>query len=203
MASNSFLTRKRLGSGIVTLACIAVAGGAAWAIIAGKHQTVAPAPSSTEVTASTTGAQTATGQSGLPLPRFVSLKADKVNVRKGPSSDHDVAWVFQRKGLPVEIIAEFENWRRVRDSDGEEGWILQSMLSGKRTAVVAPWRNGQPLPLFSSSSESSSVVARLESGVLGSVKTCDGMWCELDAGGYDGYAKQDLLWGVYPGEQVD
>ena len=64
----------------------------------------------------------------------MSLKAEKVNVRRGPSSDHPVAWVFQRKGLPVEIVAEFENWRRIRNSDGEEGWILQNMLAGKRTA---------------------------------------------------------------------
>ena len=203
MPLNSFLTRKRLGSGIIALACLAVAGGTVWSITGGKRQAVAIAQPNSDVTASTSSPPAATGQSGLPLPRFVSLKAEKVNVRKGPSSDHDVAWVFQRKGLPVEIIAEFENWRRVRDSDGDEGWILQSMLSGKRTAVVAPWRHGQPLPLQSSESESSSVVARLEPGVLSTVKACNGTWCELDAGGYDGYAKQDLLWGVYPGEQVD
>lgn len=202
MASSGFLTRKQLGSGIVALACLVVAAGAVWAVAAGKHQSSA-ASVSPEVTSSTSALQVTAGQSGLPLPRFVSLKADKVNVRKGPSSDHEVAWVFQRKGLPVEIIAEFENWRRVRDSDGDEGWILQSMLTGKRTAVVAPWRNGQPLALQSSNSDSSAVVARLESGVLGSVKSCDGSWCEIDAGGYDGYAKQDLLWGVYPGEQVN
>lgn len=203
MVLERIFTRRKLGSGIIAVGCLAVAFGAIWAITSGKRQSLPPAPGTGEVTASTTSAQTAVGQSGLPLPRFVSLKAEKVNVRKGPSSDHDVAWVFQRKGLPVEIIAEFENWRRVRDSDGEEGWILQSMLSGKRTAVVAPWRNGQPLTLQSSESDASSVVARLEPGVLSQVKSCDGTWCELDAAGYDGYAKQDMLWGVYPGEMVE
>ena len=74
--------------------------------------------------------------SGLPVPRFVSLKADRVNVRGGPDKDHDVSWVYTRVGWPVEIIAEFENWRRIRDSDGSEGWVYHSMLSGKRTAVV-------------------------------------------------------------------
>ena len=72
--------------------------------------------------------------SGLPVPRFVSVKADRVNVRGGPDKDHDVSWVYTRVGWPVEIIAEFENWRRIRDSDGAEGWVYHSLLSGKRTA---------------------------------------------------------------------
>src|ERR1700741_5241177 len=74
--------------------------------------------------------------SGLPVPRFVSLKADRVNVRGGPDKDHDVAWIYTRIGWPVEITAEFENWRRIRDLDGTEGWVYHSMLSGKRTASV-------------------------------------------------------------------
>src|SRR3954465_6675670 len=74
--------------------------------------------------------------SGLPLPRYVSLTSDHVNVRAGPAKDNDVAWVDTRSGLPVEITAEFENWRRVRDSEGAEGWVYHSMLSGRRTAVV-------------------------------------------------------------------
>jgi SH3-like domain-containing protein len=79
------------------------------------------------------------GSTKLPLPRFVSVKADRVNVRRGPSSEHPVAFVFQRKGLPVEITAEFENWRKVRDSDGAEGWVLHSMLTGRR---IAAWSSG-------------------------------------------------------------
>src|ERR1700704_6452203 len=76
--------------------------------------------------------------SGLPVPRFVSLKSDKVNVRAGPTKDHDVAWVYNRAALPVEVTAEFENWRRIRDWEGAEGWVYHSLLSGKRTALVAP-----------------------------------------------------------------
>lgn len=197
------MTKKRIGSGIVVFTCLAVAAAASWSVFAGKHQSLAPARIETDSTASTSALQIVTGPSGLPLPRFVTLKADKVNVRRGPSSDHEVAWVFQRKGYPVEIVAEFENWRRVRDSDGDEGWILQSMLTGKRSAVVAPWRNGKALPLRSSTDERAAVVAQLEPGVMGQVKSCDGAWCELDAQGYDGYVQQDMLWGVYPGEQVD
>ena len=70
------------------------------------------------------------------MPRYVSLKSDHVNVRAGPTKDNDVAWVYTRSGLPVEITAEFENWRRVRDSEGAEGWVYHSLLSGRRTAVV-------------------------------------------------------------------
>src|SRR5690349_12112039 len=82
---------------------------------------------------------------GLPVPRYVSLKTDRVNLREGPSKDHRTAWVFQRAGLPVEIIAEYETWRRIRDSEGTEGWVLHSLLSGRRTALVMPWaKTGEP-----------------------------------------------------------
>jgi SH3-like domain-containing protein len=114
-----------------------------------------------------------------------------------------VAWVFQRKGLPVEIVAEFENWRRVRDSEGEEGWILQSMLAGKRTAVVAPWRGQQLTQLHSAPNKASSVYAQLAAGAMSEVSNCSGTWCEITAGGYDGFVEQDMLWGVYPGETVN
>ena len=78
----------------------------------------------------------AVASSGLPVPRYVSLKSDHVNVRAGPTKDNEVAWVYTRSGLPVEITAEFENWRRVRDSEGAEGWVYHSLLSGRRTAVI-------------------------------------------------------------------
>ena len=89
-----------------------------------------------------------TATSGLPVPRFVSVKADRVNVRGGPDKDHDVSWVYTRVGWPVEIIAEFENWRRIRDSDGAEGWVYHSMLSGKRTAAVQLKAKADLAPLY-------------------------------------------------------
>lgn len=141
---------------------------------------------------------------GLPLPRFVTLKADKVNVRRGPSSDHPVAFVFQRKGMPVEITAEFENWRKIRDSDGAEGWILQGMLSGRRNAYVAGWGgDSKPLDLHTAPRNQSGISARLSPGVLAAISNCDGRWCEVSTGDYEGYAEQARLWGVYPGEVVD
>jgi SH3-like domain-containing protein len=146
-------------------------------------------------------AAASTSMWSTPLPKLAI--SFRVNVRRGPSSDHAVAWVFNRKGLPVEIVAEFETWRRVRDSDGEEGWILQNMLSGKRTAMMAPWKQGQSISLYDSPSLQGGVVAKLAAGVVGDVSSCTGDWCEITAGGYDGYIEQTQLWGVYPGEAVD
>lgn len=141
--------------------------------------------------------------SGLPVPRFVSLKADKVNVRSGPTRDHGVAWVFTRAGLPVEITAEFETWRRIRDSDGAEGWVYHSMLSGRRTALVNPWKAGEEVSLYAEPSAKSPVRARLEAGVLGKVEHCDGKWCRFFDNGFDGFIEQERLWGVYPGEKLE
>lgn len=155
-----------------------------------------------DITGSTSQVAGLVGSSGLPLPRFVSLKADKVNVRKGPSSEHKVAWVFNRKGMPVEIIAEYENWRRIRDSDGQEGWILQNMLSGKRMVNVAPWRPAAKIALYSEARIASPPVAMVEAGVLGAVDSCSGDWCQLSMQGVEGYMEQSQLWGVYPGESV-
>ncbi len=141
--------------------------------------------------------------SGLPVPRFVSLKADKVNVRSGPTRDHALAWVFTRAGLPVEITAEFETWRRIRDADGAEGWVYHSMLSARRTALVSPWSKGEPTALREAPSADSAIKAKLEPGVLGKVDHCNGTWCRFFDSGFDGYVQQEKLWGVYPGEKID
>ncbi|MGI9462638.1 MAG: SH3 domain-containing protein, partial [Aestuariivirgaceae bacterium] len=116
---------------------------------------------------------------------------------------HDVSWVFTRKELPVEIIAEFEHWRRVRDSDGEEGWIYQSLLAGRRTAMIAPWRKDNSVPLHVEPSSVSDKLAFVSGGVVGRVQSCDGTWCRIVVSDYDGYVDQAMLWGVYPGEQVE
>ena len=139
----------------------------------------------------------------LPVPRFVSLKSDKVNVRKGPSTDQAIVWVFSRAGLPVEVIAELDNWRRVRDSEGADGWVFHSLLSARRTALITPWSKGdERVPLYSSNSTGSRAVAELQSGVLGNVLSCDGEWCNVSVDDYSGYVQQDKLWGVYKGEEV-
>jgi SH3-like domain-containing protein len=137
------------------------------------------------------------------LPRFVSLKSDKVNVRKGPSTDQAIVWVFSRAGLPVEIIAESDNWRRVRDSEGADGWVFHSLLSSRRTVLITPWSKGDSsVPLYASRSTGSRAVAALQAGVLGNVLNCDGEWCEVSVDDYSGYVEQAKLWGVYRDEEV-
>lgn len=144
------------------------------------------------------------GPSGLPLPRFVSLKADEVNVRRGPGWDHAVAWVFRRIGLPVEVIAEHDVWRQVRDSEGASGWVLGSLLSGRRTVLIAPWKTDKrTIDLHESVENSSAVKAKLAPGVLGDVERCTGEWCRIEAGGVSGFIGQELIWGAYPGEAIN
>lgn len=148
--------------------------------------------------------------SGLPLPRYVSLKTDRVNLREGPSKDHRTAWVFQRAGLPVEITAEHETWRRIRDAEGTEGWVLHSLLSGRRTALVMPWAKAAApaLPLLDRADEGAGLVAQLQPNVIAGVKGCSAGWCRVVVvvpGGRDlgGFIKQERLWGVYPNEKVE
>ncbi|MCJ2048064.1 hypothetical protein MKK58_26510 [Methylobacterium sp. J-078] len=151
----------------------------------------------------------------LPLPRYASLKTDRVNLREGPSKDHRTLWVFQRAGLPIEIVAEFETWRRIRDSEGTEGWVLHSLLSGRRTAVVTAPRatdkgaDKVAVPLYAKADEAAGEEARLQAGVIGSIKACTGAWCRVvvalpqKRGDVDGYIRQNRLWGVYPDEKVE
>jgi SH3-like domain-containing protein len=149
----------------------------------------------------------ANGPSGLPVPRFVSLKADRVNLRAGPSTDYPTAWIFRRAGLPVEVIREAEGWRQVRDAEGATGWVLQTMLSGRRTALVLPWEakpGAKPteVELRQSNSDGAAPVARIEAGVIASVRACDKRWCQISVGDFKGYVEQKKLWGVYDGEVV-
>ena len=147
----------------------------------------------------------AVGPSGLPLPRFVSLKSGRVNSRIGPGVNYPVDWLYLKSGLPMEIIQEFDNWRRVRDSDGSEGWINQSLLSGKRTA--SPHRGSaarrrrsslldEPEQRCAARSPSSSPAS------VGKIKQCNGDWCEMNFDGHTGWMSQSLVWGAYPGESV-
>jgi SH3-like domain-containing protein len=141
--------------------------------------------------------------SGLPVPRYVSLKPDKVNVRGGPTRTHDITWQYTRAGLPVEITAESDNWRRIRDWEGAEGWVYHSMLSGRRTAVVTAKDKDELVPLYAKADAAATVIARLQSGVLGAVKQCTGSWCRIVGAGFDGWIAQERVWGVYPNEKVE
>jgi len=149
------------------------------------------------------------GATGLPLPRFVSLKADRVQVRQGPGTDHKVLWVFSRVGLPVEIMQEFENWRQIRDQDGSVGWVAHALLSARRTAVVVAasaldQQKGaaRTVPMYAEAATSANTMALLEPGVVCDIRYCDGSWCHISVGDYRGFVEQAKLWGVYPGETI-
>jgi SH3-like domain-containing protein len=144
---------------------------------------------------------TAVSSSGL--PRYVSLKSDHVNVRAGPTKDNDVAWVYTRSGLPVEITAEFENWRRVRDSEGAEGWVYHSLLSGRRTAVITMKTKDDLASLYDRPDSNGTISARLQAGVVAQVKRCTTGWCRVTGNGFDGWIEQQRLWGVYADEKVE
>lgn len=161
------------------------------------------------------GGQTAVGGSGLPVPRFVSLKAQPVNMRKGPGTQYPTVWVMRRVGMPLEIIREFQGWRQVRDMEGATGWILGSLLSGRRTAVVQPWDRAKPtetaqsgagsavlIDLLKTRNASAGVLAKLEAGTQVQLRRCDGQWCEVVLQEFRGFVEQWRLWGVYKTETV-
>ena len=149
---------------------------------------------------------TTTGKTGLPIPRFVSLKSGKANMRVGPGGKYQVAWLYQKQGLPMEIVQEFDNWRKVRDAEGNEGWMLHSLLSGKRTAIINPWETDKQkglADLKSDNDETSSTLAKIEPGVLAKVDYCGEKYCHLTIGDKDGYVSKANVWGVYPDEQIE
>jgi SH3-like domain-containing protein len=140
----------------------------------------------------------------LPLPRFVSLKSARVNLRVGPGKDYAVSWLFTKPGLPVEIIQEYDLWRRIRDAEGTEGWVYHSLLSGERTALAAPWLKGKKdatIMMHRAAAEDGAVVAEMEPGVVTKVRECSFGWCQVEAGGRKGFVSQNEMWGVYPDER--
>ena len=149
------------------------------------------------------GGEDAGSRSKLPLPRFVSLKSARVNLRVGPGKDYAVSWLYMKPGLPVEIVQEYELWRRIRDSEGAEGWVYHSLLSGVRTGIAAPWLKGKTatIDLRRGAGEDAAVVAKMEPGVVSRVKECAFSWCEVEVSGRKGYVRQNDIWGVYPDEK--
>jgi SH3-like domain-containing protein len=141
----------------------------------------------------------AAGPTGLPLPRFVSLRSNEVNLRTGPGVQYPIEWVYRRAGMPVEVIAEFDTWRKVRDWQGTVGWVHQSMLTGKRRALVT----GGTQALRREPRDGSALVARLEPGVIGEIGSCGPEWCRVTAAGLRGWLKRGEFWGVYPNERFD
>lgn len=130
-------------------------------------------------------------ETGLPIPRFVTLRAEEVNLRTGPGVRYPIEWVYQRPSLPVQVIAEFDTWRKIRDVDGTEGWVHQSMLSGRRTVMVT----GREFHLRRAPDAAASAVARVEVGVIGKLEECVPRWCEVEMGGLSGWIDRRAIWG--------
>ena len=151
------------------------------------------------MTASADAADEETAGTGLKIPRFVSLHSDKVNLRTGPGRRYPIQWVLTRRDMPVEIIAQFENWRRIREWDGTTGWVQQHMVAGKRFVVID---KGGPRALYRQPDPASGLVARAEPGVVARLAECRGAWCKIDTGNVSGWVRRADLWGVYPDETV-
>ncbi len=140
------------------------------------------------------------GETGQRLPRFVSLRATQVNLRSGPGVRYPIEWVYLQRDLPVEVIQEFDHWRKIRDWEGTEGWVHRSMLSGNRAIRIV----GPVAPLRAQPQAESPIVAQLEGGVVGKLTTCpeNSTYCRVEAGGYAGWLPRAAFWGVYRGETV-
>src|SRR5499426_3958988 len=138
--------------------------------------------------------------SGLPIPRFASLRSDEVNVRTGPGTRYPVDWVFKRKGMPVEIVAEYEVWRKFRDWQGASGWVHQSLLTGKRSFIIP----AKPANLHKTPAASAEVMAKLEPEVMGEIRSCAGDWCRVRVtSGVSGWLERTAFWGVYKSEPIN
>ena len=139
--------------------------------------------------------------SGLPLPRFVSLRSDEINLRTGPGTRYPVDWVYKKRDLPVEIIAEFETWRRIRDWKGAEGWVHQGMLSSKRMLIVT----GAARNLRVEPTDGDNTLAMVSPDVIGKILTCprSNNYCRVDIGGIQGWLKRGDFWGIYAQEFIE
>ncbi len=137
---------------------------------------------------------------GLPLPRFASLGSERVFMRTGPGKQYPTTWEYQREGLPVEIVMEFELWRKIKDSEGVEGWVHKSLLSGKRMGII---RGEQPVDMHRKAEDGAQIVARAEPKAIIKIEECRGLWCRVSASGYGGWMERKYIWGVYPSEEFN
>nr|WP_235933210.1 SH3 domain-containing protein [Rhodobacter ruber] len=135
----------------------------------------------------------------LPLPRFVSLKGNEGNARRGPGLTHRIDWVFTRSGMPLRITAEYEHWRRVEDAEGVGGWVHYALLSGVRSVLIA----ADMADFHARPQDGAEVLFRAERNVVGWVQECQPDWCRLSVDGERGWVRKTDLWGVSPSEIIE
>jgi SH3-like domain-containing protein len=133
-------------------------------------------------------------------PYWASIASGQAMTRNGPARTYPGKWLYQRRDLPVRILQKYENWRLIQDPDGDKGWMLVTLLSDKRTAIVKP---GEPRPIYAEPKTSSRVRYRAEAGVVGHIDHCKAGWCRISIGRREGYVEESNLWGVDPNETFD
>lgn len=136
--------------------------------------------------------------SGLPIPRFVSLKSSEVNMRVGPGERYPIEWVYRRKNWPVEVVEEFGHWRKIRDFEGTGGWVHKNLLAGTRSAIIL----NQRTPLLSEPDEAAAILVQVDPLVAGIIEECTPNWCHLTFGKTNGWIQRSKLWGVYGNEDL-
>ncbi len=142
----------------------------------------------------------AAGNSGLPIPRFVSLKSDEVNVRTGPGTRYPISWVYRREGMPVEVIEEFDMWRKINDSEGTSGWVHKTMLDGKRNVII----KGKKSQIVRKDHEKEAKpLLKVEPTVVCKLVECTRSWCRIHINGHKGWIEKTGIWGVYPDEIIE
>ncbi len=140
--------------------------------------------------------KTILGPSGYLIPRYVSLAKNTVNVRTGPNGNYPIIWVFKKAGLPVKVIAEYKDWRKIVDSEGARGWVWGPLVSSKRNALIIA--DQQALLKEPALDQPVAVIA--EAGVIGKIKICREGWCKIDVNGFKGWLRQSVFWGTLRGE---
>ena len=142
--------------------------------------------------------QSSNRSTSLPLPRMVSVQAKESNVRAGPGTSYPISWVYRQSNVPVQVIAEYGVWRKIRDWEGAEGWIHNMALSSRRGLLIM-----RETVMRRLAADTAPAVARLTPGLTGRIETCEAVWCYVSISGYDGWVKRDATWGLDPGETVE
>jgi SH3-like domain-containing protein len=143
------------------------------------------------------------------VSHFASIKSAEVNVRRGPNTRYPIEWVFKKKGEPVEVIAQFEHWYRIKDFNGEEGWIKTAMITKKRRAVIAINSQNKKIkdtlyaPIYVEPNNNSPIIAKIEHSKRVDLSKCNKQWCEIKLANLSGWVEKQNLWGVYGNEEFD
>ena len=133
-------------------------------------------------------------------PYWASIASGQAMTRTGPGKNYPGVWLYQRRDLPIRVVKQYENWRLIQDSDGAQGWMLVTLLSDRRTAIVKP---GEPRQVRADASEGAKVRYLAEPGTVGRISKCSDGWCHVEFGKREGYIRTSDIWGVSEGEVVD